>query len=82
VTPFPFSSTDLPSDKDTLQLMVLALIEERDQQKRRAEEQKELTEVQQRRAEAHSRQAAALGRVASREAGVGSLQEVVLRSSC
>ena len=40
--------------------MVLALLEERDQQKRRAEEQKELTEVQQRRAEAHSRQAAAL----------------------
>jgi transposase len=54
------NSTDLPSDKDTLQLMVLALLEERDQQKRRAEEQKELTEVQQRRAEAHSRQAAAL----------------------
>jgi transposase len=60
VIPFPFSSTDLPSDKDTLQLMVLALLEERDQQKRRAEEQKELAEVQQRRAEAHSRQAAAL----------------------
>src|ERR1700691_3069687 len=40
--------------------MVLALLEERDQQKRLAEEQKELTAVQQQRAEAHSRQAAEL----------------------
>jgi transposase len=47
------NSTDLPSDKDTLQLMVLALLEERDQQKQHVEEQKQ-------RAEAHSKQAAAL----------------------
>ena len=47
------NSTELPSDKDTLQLMVLALLEERDQQKRHAEEQKQ-------RAEEHSKQAAVL----------------------
>jgi len=47
------NSTDLPSDKDALQLMVLALLEERDQQKQHVEEQKQ-------RAEAHSKQAAAL----------------------
>jgi hypothetical protein len=40
--------------------MVLVLLEERDQQKRIAEEQKELTAVRQQRAEAHSRQAAEL----------------------
>ena len=57
---FRSNSTQLPNDKDTLQLMVLALLEERDQQKRLAEEQKELTAVQQQRAEAHSRQAAEL----------------------
>jgi hypothetical protein len=79
VTPFPFDSTDLPSDKDTLQLMVFALLEERDQQKQRAEEQKELTEVQQRRAEAHSKQAAALQVELLR---VKLELEVVLRSTC
>jgi transposase len=58
---------ELPGDKDTLQLMVLALLEERDQQKRqaeeqkqRAEEQKRQAEEQKRRAEEHSKQAAAL----------------------
>ena len=40
--------------------MVLALLEERDQQKQHVEEQKELGAVQQQRAEAHSRQAAEL----------------------
>src|SRR6202167_2801007 len=40
--------------------MVLALLEERDQQKRLAEEQKKLAAVQQQRAETHSRQAAEL----------------------
>jgi hypothetical protein len=39
------NSTDLPSDKDTLQLMVLALLEERDQQKQHVEEQKQRAEA-------------------------------------
>jgi transposase len=53
------NSTELPSDKDTLQLMVLALLEERDQQKRHAEEQKRHAEEQQCRAEAQQRRAEA-----------------------
>ena len=50
----------LPSDKGSLQLMVRALLEERDEEKRLAEEQKKLAAVQQQRAETHSRQAAEL----------------------
>lgn len=50
------NSTELPSDKDTLQLMVLALLEERDQQKRHAEQQQCRAEAQQRRAEAQVKQ--------------------------
>jgi hypothetical protein len=60
VSHFRSSSTELPSDKDSLQLMVRALLEERDEQKRLAEEQKKLAAVQQQRAETHSRQAAEL----------------------
>jgi hypothetical protein len=56
VSPLRSNSTELPSDKDTLQLMVLALLEERDQQKRHAEEQKRHAEEQQRRAEAQVKQ--------------------------
>jgi len=52
VTPFLFNSTDLPSDKDTLQLMVLALLEERDQQKRRAQEQARCVDEQRKQAAA------------------------------
>jgi transposase len=37
VDPILSNSTELPSDKETLQLMVLALLDERDQQKQRAE---------------------------------------------
>jgi multidrug resistance efflux pump len=50
------NSTELPSDKDTLQWMVRALLEERDQQKRHAEAQKQRAEEQQRRAEAQIKQ--------------------------
>jgi transposase len=60
VAPSSYNSTELPSDKETLQLMVLALQQERDQQKRQAEEQKILAEAQQQRAEAYGKQAAEL----------------------
>jgi len=53
VAPFSSNSTELPSDKETLQAMVLVLQQECDQQKQRAEEQKQ-------RAEAHGKQAAEL----------------------
>ena len=58
MAPSSYNSTELPSDKETLQLMVLALQQERDQQKRQAEEQKILAEAQQQRAEAYGKQAA------------------------
>jgi transposase len=51
------NSTELPSDKDTLQLMVLALLEERDQQKQHAEEQKRHAEEQKRHAEEQKQRA-------------------------
>ena len=82
------NSTELPSDKDTLQLMVLALLDERDQQKRQAEEQKQRAkeqkqraEEQKQRAEEHSKQAAALQVELLRVKLELALQEVVLRSS-
>jgi hypothetical protein len=53
VSPFLSNSAELPSDKETLQAMVLVLQQERDQEKQRAEEQKQ-------RAEAHGKQAAEL----------------------
>ena len=46
MSPLRSNSTELPSDKDTLQLMVLALLEERDQQKRHAEAQQCRAEAQ------------------------------------
>ena len=53
MSPFLSNSDELPSDKETLQAMVLVLQQERDQEKLHAEEQKQ-------RAEAHGKQAAEL----------------------
>jgi hypothetical protein len=58
--PGRYSTCQLSSAPISLRVMVLALLEERDQQKRHAEEQRQRAEEQKQRAEAHSKQAAAL----------------------